>query len=161
MSSFKVLTDLKHNTLSEKQFEKRLLKGASMREALDLSNDQMHQFYAYAEELFKAKKFEEASDVLFLLTTLDPALPNYWLALGIAERARGGYLESCSAFNQYIAFEPAHPTGYLEAIKTCLEIPDKGAALDYASFLLAMVPPEYAKERETARKLQKELETNP
>lgn len=159
MSTFRVLNDLKHNSLTEKQVEKKLLKGQSIREALDLSNDEMLGFYAYAEELFKQKKFEEASDVLFLLATLDSQLPVYWLALGIAERARGAYLESCSAFNQFIALDPTNPTGYFEAIKTCLEIPDNGAALDYVSFLLAMVPPEYAKELETAGKLQEELKS--
>lgn len=135
-----------------------VVQGRSMADSLHIDSTSMSQFYEYAQELFNEQKYQDAVDVLFLLTVLKPFEPTYWLALGTAEKGQKNYDASLDALNMCLSLNPEEPAGYIEAISTCLEMEEKEAALDYIEFMLALVSHQFKDAREQAEALRKELQ---
>ncbi len=63
-----------------------------------ISDEEMAQFYQIGINQMELNLIEEASAIFLLLTTLNPNVSSFWLALGFAEEKRGENIEAMKAY---------------------------------------------------------------
>ena len=54
----------------------------SLQEALEITDEQTHEYYTFARNLCKDKQFEKAQEVFVTLASLNPNVAEYWMGIG-------------------------------------------------------------------------------
>ncbi len=73
-------------------------EGRTFQEIIGYAPETMEKFYRAGFILFSQKRFREASDVFIFLTTLNPYVHNYWIALGMSEQQNQEYEAALVAY---------------------------------------------------------------
>lgn len=115
--------------------------GKTLQDGLTISDEQMVQYYKYANELYEQQNYIDASDIFLLLTQLNPLIKEYWSAFGNAELMNGDFESAFYAYQMAIVLDPEAPGGYLAAAKACLAQGETEAALDYLNLMEYSCPP--------------------
>lgn len=66
----------------------KLRPGETMQEALGFTDRLMEDIYRYGYDEFEQHRYEEASDIFLLLSTLNKYISAFWIALGRAEEKK-------------------------------------------------------------------------
>ena len=125
---------------SNKFIENELARGNCLQKVLNLSDEQLCQFYDYGIELFHAKKFKDAADIFLVLTQLNPYLHNQWLSLGMCEQQKGDLSAAQSAYEAAILLNPSNPLPYVNAALCCLGSEEHETALYFMALMDEMIP---------------------
>lgn len=115
--------------------------GRTMQETLMIPDEQMLNYYEYANELYEQSNYEDASHIFFLLTQLNPLARVFWLAYANAEWMNNHFEEAFSAYQMAIVLDPLNPDGYLALAKCCVANDEKQAAIEYLNLMEATCDP--------------------
>ena len=86
-----------------------IAEGKTFQEILGYDNEIMEKFYQGACRLFENRRYDEASDAFVFLTTLNPYVHNFWLALGMAEQSREEFSAALVAYGMAGINDPSNP----------------------------------------------------
>lgn len=88
---------------------------------LGLSNETLLWFYDMALDFFKQDKKEEASSIFQLLTSLNPLVCDYWIALGITQRSLKQEEKALHSFKMASLMDSKNPIPRYNSIEIHLE----------------------------------------
>lgn len=86
-----------------------IAEGKTFQEILGYGDQVMEKFYQGASKLFEKQLYDQASDAFVFLTTLNPYVANFWLALGMAEQAREEFSAALVAYGMAGVNDPTNP----------------------------------------------------
>jgi tetratricopeptide (TPR) repeat protein len=111
--------------------QKREGEHHTLQENLEISDFVLYCFYLVGHQLFKEKHYDEASHIFLLLTTLNPFVKDYWMALGITEKIRRNFESSYAAFVMASIIDLRDPEPHFQMIECCLATGEfKGASIE-------------------------------
>lgn len=136
--------------------------GKTFQEIIGYSTETMEKFYQGACRLFEQHRYDDAADAFVFLTTLNPYVHNYWLALGMAEQAREEYSAALVAFGMAGVNDASNPASLWHSAHCYYLIGDRKASLDVLQKLLEVCgdQQEHASLVAKAKILAKRLATN-
>ena len=106
-----------------------------LQEIVGLSDEKMLLIYDYASELYEDKKYQDASDILYLLIILNPINFYFWQAFGIASLKIDDLPAASAAFETAIALDPSQPDPYLYLQEVLIKQREMDAAKQINTFL--------------------------
>ena len=101
---------------------------ASLREMIGIPPEDFDQYYQAACRLLQKKRYEDAADAFFLLTTLEASSFDCWLQLGLAQQKQKHYDEALKSYGIAAIIDVDHPSPHVYAAESYLAL-DK---LNYA-----------------------------
>jgi type III secretion system low calcium response chaperone LcrH/SycD len=113
-----------------------IAEGKTFQEIIGYSEETMEKFYQGACKLFENHRYDDASDAFVFLTTLNPYVHNFWLALGMAEQAREEYSAALVAYGMAGVNEPGNPLSLWHSAHCYYLIGDRKASLEMLGRLL-------------------------
>jgi type III secretion system low calcium response chaperone LcrH/SycD len=106
-----------------------LIKGETIQDIVEFSEETMAKFYGAAYRLFQDKRYQEASDAFLFLATLNPHHYDYWLGLGMATQLCHDYEGAIDAYELAAIADIANPIPYFYLAKCLFAIHDRESAL--------------------------------
>lgn len=92
--------------------EKFIQEETLLQDAFGFSEDQMQQFYQFARGLCEQERFEDASDVFLVLSSLNPFVSHFWLGLGLCDKVAGRFKEALFDYSMALAVDKENPYTY-------------------------------------------------
>jgi hypothetical protein len=117
---------------------------------LGLSNETLLWFYDMALDFFKQDKKEEASSIFQLLTTLNPLVCDYWIALGITQRSLKQEEKALHSFKMASLMDSKNPIPRYNSIEIHLEHHELESAKAELHLLEEIIKTEHRKDLEPA-----------
>ena len=124
--------------------QKGLAKGKTLQETLKITDQQLIDYYDYADELYQQKNYADASDIFFFLTQLNPLSQTFWIASANAEWMNNRFESAFAAYQMAITLNPLDPQSYLTLARCCMANGEKEAALDYLNLMESTCEPSEA-----------------
>lgn len=116
--------------LRDPEFMRRYVEeGKTLQDIIGYSHETMEKFYRAARGLFEQKRFREAADAFVFLTTVNPCVHNYWVALGMSEQSTEEYEAALLAYSMAMVTDPADPLPYYHAALCTYLLGDRESAL--------------------------------
>lgn len=134
-------------------FISRHLQGqVSLRRVLGFSDRTMQRCYTCGYELLKHKRFDEAADFFWLLSSLDSFISVYWLGLGIAEQHREHWKQALYAYTMATIADETNPLPQYRSAQCYAALGDTVLAVNALDLAIAQCgdDPKYATLREQA-----------
>lgn len=100
------------------------VKEKSIKDILGISDHILYCYYKVAFHLFDEKIYQEASNIFFYLSLLNPLVKDYWLALGVCEKEKKNYNGSLIAFAIASLMDEKDPVPYLNSASCYILIKD-------------------------------------
>lgn len=94
-----------------------LEQGVSLQEALGISSDKMLEYYEYAQKLYEDKQLQDAADIFFLLSIVNPYVYEIWLARALSENSLGNHDECMHSAHMALSLDPSRQDAYLFLIE--------------------------------------------
>ncbi len=104
-------------------------EGKTYQELIGFTSDEMNKFYQFAVKLYQEKKIDDASDVFYCLTVLNPYMHNAWICLGITEQMKQNFECALYAYSMAMVTHSKNPYPYLLSVECYLQLNLKEEAL--------------------------------
>ena len=98
----------------------RLRQGASLGEALDVSEDMLEFLYARAYRWLVVAKHQNAEPLFRVLCMLDAESADFWIGLGLCLKARAAWDEALTAFRLASQGRPQWAVPHFHALEVCV-----------------------------------------
>lgn len=85
-----------------KEISQGINEGKKIHEILGLSEEQAQEWYRFGFTLIQEERYQDAADVLMLLTFILPDYPNVWMAFGAASFRLEEWENSIDAYRQVL-----------------------------------------------------------
>ena len=108
----KVPIDVKAKLNDEKWLKKELAKGKTAQEILEISDEEVEEFYQAARFFFEKEKYEDAANTYHFLVTLNPGNNEYWLGLAMSAQMCGDFEGALDAYEMTAFNEIESPIPY-------------------------------------------------
>lgn len=108
-------------------------------EILCIPNTTMKAAYRVGSELFSKKLYQEASDVFFVMTQLNPYYANIWLSMGLCLQNQQLYRSALESYSIAILLGSKNPEPYLYSVECYLELKDKKLAQEMLAFVSPLI----------------------
>lgn len=96
----------------EKALDKMLSENLSVKEALEMPEETLKEFYEKGYYFFKSGKFQEALTIFKLLRLLDDKEPHYVHALAVTHHQMKHYEDAVYDYLLYTTYDPTNPIPY-------------------------------------------------
>lgn len=113
----------------KQHFASLLGQEKTAQEIWQVSSSRIEQIYQFACDLYEARRYEDACDLLLLLTALNPQQPSFWIGLGFACQQKADYAAAAVAYEYALALEPQNVELYPYYLKSLCEMGRKEQAL--------------------------------
>ena len=143
-----------------KMIELIMTKGATFRDAFQVSDEQMKALYARGYELQRQQKYQQAQQVFEYLCYLNHFDEAYWIALGFCREQQKQHQKAVQAYVMAGALDVDNPVPPLRCAE-CLMRMDRLAEARSAAEMAIRVAgddPRYARRRERAEFLLKAID---
>lgn len=115
MKEFRLADDVVEKLKDSEALRRDLAEGKSLQEIFGYGDVTMEKFYTAAYNLFQKQKYEEAAEAFFFLTTLNAAVYEYWLGLGMSDQLRGEEEAALMAYAMATVTRPDNPLPHYHA----------------------------------------------
>lgn len=123
--------DLSEIALDPAEVAKEVEEGKTLAEVFQFSEERQKEIYMYALELFDEERFKDASDVLFVLTTMNPYFVSAWTALGLCEEKAEEWERAMFCYEMAMLYDSEYPDSYLRGARCALDQGNKDRAKLY------------------------------
>jgi len=96
----------------ENWLRREIQKGKSAQEILEISNEEMAEYYEAAHLFFEKEKYSVAFDIFHHLVTLNPRVNEYWIGLAMSSQMCGDYEGALDAYEMASFTEVESPVPY-------------------------------------------------
>jgi type III secretion system low calcium response chaperone LcrH/SycD len=143
------------SNLSFREIIDKIAEGEVFQNILEISDDDMQDFYKISMDYFNNKQFKEASDCFLFLTALNPFESNLWIKSGNAEYALGHFQEALSAYSMAMLWDANDPFPHFYSAEAYQMLGDLHHAKECIIICLRLIDEhtEYRPLREPAHKL--------
>ncbi len=107
----------------------KIADNKSLKEIFQLSNETIGAFYKAAAEIYREKRYQDASDAFSILVILDPDVYLFWFGLANCEYFCNHFDQALIAYDMAIQLKPSEPLNYIFSANCYEEIHDYSKAL--------------------------------
>lgn len=118
--------------------QKDIAREKSLQEVIGLPDTEIEKIYAFAGRLYEDKRFQDASDVFFLLTLLKPNQYAFWVGLGLADQQLEGYRQALESYGYAMFLDLDDPQAHLYAAQCFYHLNEFDKAKDCLNFILSL-----------------------
>jgi len=111
----------------------------SLQVMLGIPDEKIQEIYHLGTELFEKKFFQEAADIFFYITQLNPFYANVWIAIGLCFQKMEKYQQAIGSFETSILLDMHQPDAYIYCIECYNAIKDKDNATAMKNMLLPII----------------------
>lgn len=108
----------------EEKLAQLMQEGKTFQEIVGFEDKTLWKFYEAAEQLYEAKRYDDAADAYLFVSTLNPYVPDFWIGLGTSQQMQGKFEDALASYTTAIEVFPTHIMPYMFAAKCCLETKD-------------------------------------
>ncbi|MEO1774716.1 MAG: hypothetical protein AAFS07_07175 [Pseudomonadota bacterium] len=91
----------------------QLHEGLSLKDVLQLSDEQMEVLYAQAHRLLSSGNAKQAADAFLALIQVDYMEERFYFGFGVANQMLGDFKLAARAYAAFLSFDAQNPDGYL------------------------------------------------
>lgn len=146
--------NFKHEMVEKDAAHEEITTFDTMQEWLKISNETLQGIYSISVQLMDEKRYEDAYDVLTVLTSLNHLIFEPWFVSGICAFEREMFIESLHAFSLATLVDPYQPAPHLYSAQIYLQIGHKDLATKTLQWALTLISD---KDQETYKKVIRNL----
>lgn len=155
LTAFKLTEKKMERVDSDEALLTHLREGENFQQMLGITNRTMLEAYSVVEQMFEQRRYQDCVNSLIYLTTLNPMVPDFWIALGAAYQADLQYEGALMAYKLALMLNPESLDPYIRIGQCCIASRQPDEAIQIFTQMIDIA--NEFKEMQKMRKIKKEL----